>query len=103
MTTAVLAPELVIATAFAPAGLVFGRLYFAALRRTVERLSTATASRDGSGSIRFLPAALTFARIAGATLFLGTAAQFGALPLLTAFLGFLVARSLSLRAARRTA
>jgi N-ATPase, AtpR subunit len=97
--TIALAPELAIIAAFAAAGLVFGRLYFAVLRRTVERLGT----RTGSGLGRLAPAALTLARIAGATLFLGLAARFGALPLLAAFFGFLVARSLALRATRRTA
>jgi hypothetical protein len=74
------------------AGLAFGCAYFAALRRTVDVYV--------AGRHRFVPAILTLARVAGATVFLVVAVQFGALPLLAAFLGFLVARALALRAAR---
>jgi hypothetical protein len=42
-------------------------------------------------------------RILGAILFLGLVAQLGSLPLLSAFLGFLLARTLALRAARSIA
>ena len=77
------------------AGLVFGIVHFAALRRTVELYS--------SGRSRLAAAALTLGRIAGAILFFGLAARLGSLPLLSFFLGFLLARTLALRAAGRTA
>lgn len=73
-------------------GLVFGLAYFAALHRTVDIF--------GGGQGHLLPTALTLCRLAAAILFLGLAARFGALPLLTAFLGFLLARALALRAVR---
>lgn len=79
---------------FAFGGLALGWGYFAALRRSVDVYA--------SGRCR-LAAILTVARIAGAIAFLVFAVQFGALPLLAAFLGLLVARALALRAARRTA
>ena len=77
------------------AGLVFGLVHFAALRRTVDLYS--------AGRSRLAAAALTLGRIAGTIVFFGLAARLGALPLLSAFLGFLLARTLALRAARRTA
>ena len=79
----------------AAAGLVFGLVHFAALRRTVELYS--------AGRVRLAAAALTIGRIAAAIVFFGLAARLGALPLLSAFLGFLLARWLALRAPRRTA
>jgi hypothetical protein len=84
------------ALAFAAAlvGLLFGIVHFAALRRNVELYTG-----DGSG---FAAAALTLGRVAGAVVLFGLAAKLGALPLLSAFLGFLLARWLALRAARRT-
>jgi len=45
----------------------------------------------------------TLGRIAGAIAFFGLTARLGALPLLSSFLGFLSARMLALRVARRTA
>jgi N-ATPase, AtpR subunit len=89
------APAMVIAALFAIAGFAFGRAYFAALRRTADLLA-------GSAT-RLLPAAWTLARLAAAIVFLGGAAKIGALPLLTALAGFLAARGLALRAARREA
>jgi hypothetical protein len=77
------------------AGFGFGLCYFAALRRTIESC--------GGGRLRFVPAALTLGRIAAAIVFFGLAVRFGSLPLLTAFLGFLMARWHALRAVRRTA
>jgi hypothetical protein len=82
---------LVLATA--SAGAAFGLVYFAALDRTVVLLA---AGRGWLG-----PAALTFGRIAAATLFLALIARLGAAPLLAAFLGFLAARAVALCAARR--
>ena len=84
-----------LSTVSALGGLLFGLGYFIALRRTVEVFV--------GGRGRLLPAALTLGRLAAAILFLGLAARFGALPLLTALLGFLLARALVLRAARRIA
>ncbi len=48
---------------------------------------------------RLVPALLTLGRFAAAAGFLGVAASSGALPLLTGFLGFLLARAAALRAA----
>lgn len=76
------------------AGLICGLVHFAALRRTVDLYS--------AGRGRLAAAALTLGRIAGAILFFGLAARLGALPLLSSFLGFLLARTLALRAALRT-
>jgi hypothetical protein len=94
MTTMVLSAGIAMAVAFAAGGLAVGSVYFAALRCTVDVYAT--------GRGRLVPVALTLARIAGVTVFLGFAVSFGALSLLAAFLGFLLARSLALRAARRT-
>jgi hypothetical protein len=84
------------ALAFAAAlvGLLFGIIHFAALHRNVELY---TRGRSG-----FAAAALTLGRLAGAVVLFSLAAKLGALPLLSAFLGFLLARWLALRAARRT-
>jgi hypothetical protein len=76
------------------AGLFVGACYFAALRRTVGLYAA------GRGR---LAAALTVGRFAGAIIFFGLAARQGALPLLSSLLGFLLARALALRAARRAA
>jgi hypothetical protein len=84
-----------LAFASALAGFGFGFGYFAALRRSVEFY-------HGGGG-RLIPIALTFGRVAGAILFFGLAVRFGALPLLAALLGFILARALALRAVRGTA
>jgi hypothetical protein len=81
--------------AMACAGLAFGLLYFAALRRSVTLL----AARRGW----FGPLALTLGRIGAAAIFLGIAAKLGAGPLLAAFAGFLLARVLALREKGRAA
>jgi hypothetical protein len=70
------------------AGLAFGFAYFAVLRRTVDLYA--------AGHGLFVPAVLTLGRFATAILFLGIAARIGALPLLSAFVGFLVARTFAL-------
>jgi hypothetical protein len=75
-------------------GLVFGLLQFAALRRTIELY------RAGC---RIAPSALTLARLGGAVVFFGLVARLGAVSLLSAFLGFLLARSAVLRAWRSVA
>ncbi|HUZ74187.1 MAG TPA: ATP synthase subunit I [Stellaceae bacterium] len=89
MTHAMLA----LGSAMAVAGFLFGLGYFATLQRTVG-LFVSRHSLLG-------PAALTLGRIAAAAVFLTLAAKLGALPLLAAFLGFLVARAYALRAVRR--
>jgi hypothetical protein len=76
--------------AMAGAGLLFGLGYFAALRRAV--------AFDVVGRRRLLSVALGALRFAAAAIFLFLAARLGALPLLAAFFGFLLARSLALRA-----
>ncbi len=75
------------------AGMLFGWGYFEALRRSVARYG----SRKG----RAASVALTAGRLLAAVALFGAAARLGALPLLVTLLGFLVARSLALRAARR--
>ncbi|MGO8952977.1 MAG: ATP synthase subunit I [Rhodomicrobium sp.] len=82
---------LIVAMAFA--GFAFGLLYFIALRWTV----TLFAGRGGWLG----PLALTLGRIGAAAVFLAAAARMGAATLLAAFLGFLLARTLALRAAGR--
>ena len=86
---------LALSAGWAVSGLFFGLGYFIVLQRTAGLLV--------GGRGRLLPVALTLGRIAAAILFLGLAARFGALPLLTAFVGFLLARALALRAAKRFA
>ncbi len=75
------------------AGFVFGLVYFAAVERTATLLAA------GKGLLG--PISLTLGRVAAATLFLAIAAQFGDASLLSAFLGFLLARIVALRKARR--
>jgi N-ATPase, AtpR subunit len=79
-------------TVWVVAGLGFGGGYFATMRRTVVLY--------GAHSTRLVPIALTLGRIGAAILFFGLAVQFGAPSLLAAFLGFLWARLLALRAAQ---
>jgi N-ATPase, AtpR subunit len=76
------------------AGLVVGLVHFAALRRTVDLYS--------AGRGRLAEAALTLGRIAGTIVFFCLVAKLGALPLLSSFLGFLLARTFALCAVRRT-
>jgi hypothetical protein len=94
MTMPIFAPGFAAATAFL-GGLAFSFAYFAVLRRTVDLYAV------GHGLLA--PAILTVGRLATAILFLGVAARIGALPLLLAFLGFLVARPFALFTARRAA
>jgi hypothetical protein len=84
-----------LAAAWTAGGLAFGLVYFAALRRTVDIY--------GVGQGRLVPAALTVGRFVAAIVFLGFSVRFGALPLLAAFLGFLMARLAALRTSRRMA
>jgi hypothetical protein len=78
---------------WAVAGFGFGLFYLATLRRTVQLF--------GSGGGWRGPVLLTLGRLAGAGVFLGLAATFGAPSLLAAFAGFLVARAVAMRRARR--
>lgn len=78
----------------AVAGVIFGFLYFASLKRSV------TLFIGGKGWLSSL--ALTLGRMGAAAAFLIVAAKLGAAPLLAAFIGFLIARALALRAERRT-
>lgn len=86
-------PAFVPALAMAFAGVAVGLIYFAALQRTVAQFA---AGRGWAG-----PVTLTLGRIGGVVVFLAAAAKFGALALIAAFLGFLLARAIALRAARR--
>lgn len=76
------------------AGLGFGLAYFAAIRRTV-------ASFVAGGGWWGLGAS-TLVRLAVAGIAFALAAQFGAAVLLAAAVGFLAARGIALRTARRT-
>ncbi len=78
---------------FAAAGLAFGWGYFATLRRSVAACTARGAPWRCVGSV--------LARLAGAALFFAFAVRWGAWPLLAAFLGFLGARQIALRAAGR--
>ncbi len=94
MINAPLSPMIALAVTMAFSGFAFGLIYFAALQRSVRLF---TSNRRWLG-----PVAFTLGRIAAAVVFLGLAAKLGALFLLAAFVGFLLARAVSLRAARRT-
>ncbi len=73
-------------------GILFGWCYFEALRRSVALYG----SREGrAGSLT-----LTAGRMLAAAAFFAIAARLGALPLLVALLGFLVARGMAVRSAR---
>ena len=84
-------PELTLLMAIA--GLAFGFVHFASLKRSVSLF----VGRKGW----FGPLALTLGRIAAAVAFLFVAAKLGAAPLLAAFIGFLMARALALRAEKK--
>lgn len=74
------------------AGFLFGLAYFYAVRLTAQNLA-----ERKSWSI---PVLLTVARLAGTVLLSLYLVQFGALPLLSGFVGFLVARAIVIRPAR---
>ena len=84
-----------LAVLFAAGGLAFGWGYFAALRRGID----AYAAR---GSI-FRSLLWMLARLAAAAIFFAFAVRWGAWPLVAAFLGFLAARQIAVRAARGAA
>jgi hypothetical protein len=82
-----------LAAAMLAAGFALGLAYFAALRRGVALFA--------AGSGVWAPLALTVARLGAAAAAMTGAAMIGAMPLLALFVGFLVARVVALRAARR--
>ena len=84
-------PELTLLMAVA--GLAFGFVYFASLKRSVSLFV------GGKGWLG--PLALTLGRIGAAAALLFVAAQLGAAPLLASFIGFLMARALALRIGTR--
>ena len=80
---------------FAAAGLVLGMAYFVSLRRIVQSLAARRAWSSYALS--------AVARLGAMALFFTFAARWGAPVLLAAFAGFLVARQLAVRSARRLA
>ena len=95
MMSAVPFGHLLMAAAWAAAGLAFGLVYFAALRWSVD-LFVARSGWLG-------PALLTAGRAVAAAALLVTLAKLGFAVLLAGFLGFLAARGLCVRGARRAA
>lgn len=83
---------LVVASAMLAAGIAIGLAYFRALRWTIQR---------GGAHPLVIHAVASLARLVAAALFFGVAARLGAVPLLAAFAGFLLARALAMRAVRR--
>jgi F1F0 ATPase subunit 2 len=94
MTQGTILGIVAVPSAAALAGLAFGLLYFAALRWTVDFYLGARGW--------LVPVSLTLARIIAAVVVLALAARLGAAALFCVFLGFLAARALALRTARRT-
>jgi len=86
-------PQLVTIAVSLLAGVAFGLLYFRAMRASVHHLVTGASTGKHIG--------LTLARIAVAGTFAFLLALWGAAALLSGFAGFLAARALALRAARR--
>lgn len=83
-----------LAMTMAAIGFAFGLVYFAALRRTATLLT----ARGGW----FAPVGLTLGRIGAAIILLGLAAKLGGgVSLLATFVGFLLARTVTLRTTRR--
>jgi len=84
-----------LAVLLAAGGLAFGWSYFAALRRGIDAYTA-------QGSV-FKSLLWMLTRAAAAVLFFVFAVRWGAWPLVAAFLGFLAARQIAVRAARRAA
>jgi hypothetical protein len=84
-----------LAALFAAGGLAFGWGYFAALRRGIDAFAA-------QGAV-FKSLLWMLARLAAAALFFVFAVRWGAWPLVAAFLGFLAARQIAVRVARRAA
>ena len=80
---------------FAAGGLAFGWGYFASLRRGIDAYAA-----EGAVSQSLL---WMLGRLAAAGVFFAFAVRWGAWPLLAAFLGFLAARQIAVRAVRRAA
>jgi N-ATPase, AtpR subunit len=87
-------PTPVLAITMAAAGLGFGLAYFATLRRTVVVFAS------GRGWLG--PLGLTLGRIGAALLLLAAAAKLGPAALIAALCGFLLARTVAVRAADRS-
>lgn len=85
--------DLSLVFAAAAGGLAFGIVYFAALRRSIDRFV------QGAGWVG--PVALTAGRVAAAVILFGLVSRLGPAALLAAFLAFLAARGLAVRAARK--
>ena len=94
MSPHTLRATLLLGAALAAAGVLLGRCYFRMLRFAVERYASGRSSAPQA-------AVLALGRILCATALFAAAARLGALPLLAAFAGFLVARTAALRAARK--
>jgi len=92
MSRAILIPVLTIT--LAAAGFGVGLAYFATLRGTVVIFA--------SGRGWLVPLGLTLGRIGAAALFLVAAAKLGAAALIAALCGFVLARTLAVRAANRS-
>jgi len=80
-----------VAAVWTVGGLLLGAAYFVGVWRTAALVF----ARGG----RMMPAALTLGRLVAAALVFAAAARSGALPLLAAFLGFLIARGVALHGA----
>jgi F1F0 ATPase subunit 2 len=89
------APTLALATAMMVGGAVLGLTYFACLKWTTDLFAA-----EGRWARLAL---LTLARLVAVVIAFALAARLGAIPLLAAFAGFLVARSIALRQGRRAA
>jgi hypothetical protein len=93
MTSTALIAAAGVALLMASGGFAMGLLYFAGLRRTIDLVV--------AGRERISQLALTLGRIGTAAICLGFAGVVGAVPLLATFVGFLLARNLAMRTARR--
>lgn len=88
-------PPIELMLVMALAGLILGFAYFVALRRTISLFV--------GGRGWFGPVVLTVGRLAVMAVALTVAARLGAMPLLAAFVGFLAARFVAVRAVRMAA
>lgn len=93
MSAELASPSPWLALLFSAGGTVLGWGYFTALRHGVKLYATPGALLKG--------VYWTIARLAVAALFFSFAVRFGAWPLLGAFIGFLAARQIAVRDARK--
>ena len=93
MTHDTLASAVGLPLVMAVVGMGFGLTYFAALRRTAALIATQSKWR--------VPVLLTLGRVSAAMILFAFASTLGAATLLAAFTGFLSARAVVLRSARR--